>query len=61
MVCGVEEEKYNEDKGDIVLAAAVVIGFCGGIRVDEVFLTSLKRMMKFLEETRKKKNSCTPW
>ena len=28
------------------LYAAVLIGFCGGLTVDEVFITSLKGMLK---------------
>ena len=35
---------------------AVVIGFCGGLHVEEVFITSLKEMLKFWEETRIKKD-----
>ena len=39
-------------KGKIsCLVAAVVIVFCGGFRVEEVFLASLKEMLKFWEET----------
>ena len=37
------------------LAAAVVIGFFGGLRGEEVFLTLLKGMLKFWEGTGKKK------
>ena len=39
-----------------LVAAAVVIDFCGGLWVEEVFLKSLKVMLKFLEETIKKKD-----
>ena len=34
------------------LEAAVVIGFGGVLRVEEVFLASLEGMLKFWEETR---------
>ena len=37
------------------LAAAVVIGLCGGLWGDKVFLMSLKGMLKLWEETRKNK------
>ena len=37
------------------LATAVVIGFCGGLRGKEVFMTSLKGMLKLWEETKSKK------
>ena len=38
------------------LSAAVVISFCGGLQGEEVFLTSIKGMLKFWEETRNKKD-----
>ena len=38
------------------LSAAVVICFCGGLQGEEVSLMSLKRMLKFWEEIRKKKD-----
>ena len=38
------------------LAAAVVIDFCGGLRGEEVFLTSLKEIFKFWEEKINKKD-----
>ena len=34
------------------MAAAIVIGFGGGLRVEEVFLASLEGMLEFLEYTR---------
>ena len=37
------------------LDAAVVIGFCGGLRGEELFMMSLKGMLKFWEETSSKK------
>ena len=37
------------------LAAAVVIGFCRGLRGEKVLLTSLKGTIKFWEENRLKK------
>ena len=44
-------------RGDIsCLSDAVVICFCGGFQGEEVFLMSLKRMLKFWEEIRKKRN-----
>ena len=38
------------------LSDAVVICFFGGLQGEEVFLMSLKRMLKFWEEIRKKRN-----
>ena len=38
------------------LDVAVVIGLCGGLQGEEVFLKSLKGMLKFWEETRNKKD-----
>ena len=38
------------------MAAAVVIGFGGGLRVEEVFLASLEGKLKFWEETRLMRN-----
>ena len=38
------------------LNAAVVIDFCGGFWGEEVFLTSLKGVLKLWEETRNKKD-----
>ena len=35
------------------LAAAVVIGFCGGLREEEVFLSSLNGMLQFCEKIEK--------
>ena len=37
-------------------AVNMVIGFCGGLWGEEVFLVSLKGMLKLWEETRKKKD-----
>ena len=34
---------------------AMVVGFCGGLQEEELFLASMKGMLKFWEETRKKK------
>ena len=34
------------------MASAVVIGFGGGLRGDEVFLSSIEGMLNFWEETR---------
>ena len=38
------------------LDAAVVIGFCVGLWVEELFMASMKGMLKFWEETRNKKD-----
>ena len=38
------------------LSSAVVIGFGGGLRVEEIFLASLEGMLQFWEETRKSIN-----
>ena len=38
------------------LDAAVVIGFCGGLRGEELFMMSLKGMLKFWEDSRKNKH-----
>ena len=43
------------------LAATMVIGFCGGLRGDEVFLTSLKGILKLWEEKEMRKTSHTSW
>ena len=37
------------------LAVAVVIGFCGGLRGEELFLASLKGILRSWEEKRNKK------
>ena len=43
-------------KGEIsCLLSAVVIWFCGGFMGEELFIASLKLMLKFLEETRLKR------
>ena len=36
------------------LVSTAVIGFCGSLQVEEVFLTPFKGMLKFWEETRMK-------
>ena len=38
------------------MAAALVIGLCGGLRGGEFFLTYLKGILKFCEETRNRKD-----
>ena len=38
------------------MAADVVIVFCGGLRGEELFLTPMKVVLKFWEETIKKKD-----
>ena len=57
----VSEAEYRMEglmrkRGIYHLAAAVVIGFCVGLRGEYFYLTSLKRMLQFWEEMRNKNN-----
>ena len=43
-------------RGIYCLGSAVVVGLCGGLRGEEVFLVYLKGMLKFWEEKINKKD-----
>ena len=58
MLVGWEEERNKEKRKSIhsrelsLSDESVEIGFCGGLRVEEAFLTSLEGMLNLWEETR---------